>query len=306
MNRTAPARILAGYGLVLAASLAIPQLAFGETDFSVGLEVGVTSDSNVGVVGVGQSGEGDASYHLGLDVGAKFDLTNDTSFSASYDYSSDQYTDYDVFSQQAHSFRGGLRSRFDDVTLGLTYTYIATLLDDEGFLDMQVISPSASGFISDTVYLRTAYSYYDKDFDFLNGRDANSNIFTVDTFIFFDGYRSFLDLRATVEKEDADTDRFDYDGLAVGAFLDLAVDWFGRKTILELGADYRNRDYTTITPSIGAIRQDDKLEFKVALEVPLAEVSYIRGGYKNVNRTSNLPVADYNEQIVSVLFGFEF
>lgn len=306
MNRTTPARILAGSGLILAVSLAIPQLAFGEADFSVGLAAGVTSDSNVGVVGVGQSGEGDASYHFGLDIGAEFDLTNDTSFSVDYDYSSDQYSDYDVFSQQAHSFRGGLRSRFDEVTLGLTYTYITTLLDDEDFLDMQVISPSASGFISDTVYLRTAYSHYVKDFDLLNGRDANSNIFTVDTFIFFDGYRSFLDLRATVEKEDANTDRFDYDGKALGAYLDLAVGWFKRKSVLELGAGYRSRDYTSITPSIGAIRQDEKLEFEVALEVPLAEISYIRGGYKNVNRTSNLPVADYNEQIVSVLFGFEF
>ena len=306
MIRMALARTFAGTGLMFTICMTGPAMADGDAEFSLGLEVGISSDSNVGVDGVGQAGTSDTVYNFGLDAGVKINLTDRVSFNAGYDYSVDQYADYDVFSQQSHSFLGGLRGKLDKVTLGLDYTYIATLLDGEGFLDMQVISPSVSGFFTDTVFLRAAYSRYEKDFDVLNDRNASSDIVTVDAFVFFDGYHSFLDLRATVEQENADTDPFDYDGYAFGAFLDLAVDGLGRENTLELGASYRDRDYDSITPSIAARRQDEKLEFEIALEVPLTEMAHVRGGFKYVDRSSNLPVADYDEHIISIKLGMEF
>lgn len=306
MNRAVLIRSVAGAGLALAIGMAGPSIAAGDADFSLGLEAGIAYDSNVGVAGVGQSGEGDTVYHFGLDAGAEIGLTDNVSLNVAYGFSIDQYQDFSTFSQQNHSILAGLQAQLNDLTLGFTYTYIATLLDGDGFLNMQVISPSIAGFVSDSVYLRAAYTRYEKDFDTLNARDASSDIGNLDAFIFFDEYRSFLNLRATVEQEDADGSRFDYDGFAVGAFLELAVDGFGRENTLELGASYRKRDYENITPSIGTTRRDEKLEFEVALEVPLTEVAHIRGSYKNAVRTSNLPVADYNEQIVSFLLGLDF
>ena len=300
MNRAVLIQSFAG--LVIA--MTGPAMAAGE--FSLGLEAGVTYDSNVGVAGVGQSGDSDIAYHFGLDAGVEFGLTDTVTFNAAYGFSIDQYQDFSAFSQQNHSILAGLQAQLNDVTLGFTYSYIATLLDGDSFLNMQVISPSISGFVSDTVYLRAAYTRHEKDFDTLNARDASSDIGNLDAFIFFDEYRSFVNLRATVEQEDANGSRFDYGGYGAGAFLNLTVDGFGRENTLELGVSYRNRDYESITPSIGTTRQDEKLELEVALEVPLTEMVNIRGGYKNVSRTSNLPVADYNEHIVSFLLGLEF
>jgi hypothetical protein len=306
MNRTTLARSLAGSGFLLAVTVTAPVMADGEPEFSLGLQTGISSDSNVGVAGVNQSGDRDTAYHFGLDAGVTLNVNSTLTLNAGYDYSTDQYVDFDQFSQQNHSLSAGARTKLENVTLGLTYTYIATLLDGDSFLDMQVISPSISGFVADKIYVRAAYSRYEKEFEVLSARDASTDIVTVDTFFFFDGYRSYLDLRATVEQEDADTDPFDYSGYSVGATLSLALDGFGRENTLELGTSYRDRDYDNITPSIGTERQDENMELKVGLEIPLNDTVYVRADYKYADHKSNLAVSNNDEQIVSIEFGIEF
>lgn len=295
---------LAVPGILLA--LIVPQAAFADVKISGGLETGFSSDSNVGVANVGQSGDDDTAWHTSLDVGLATDLTDKVVFKAGYGFASTQYQNLEELSQNAHTWSTAITARFDKAVLEFSYLNIATALDTDDFLDMQVYSPSVSGFVSVDVYMRAAWSRYNKDFVILNDRDASSDIFTLDTFIFFDSYKSFVDVRITLESEDADADRFDYSGTAVGAYLNLAVEAFGLQNTLELGASRRTRNYDAITPSIATRRDDDKLELEIALEVPVGDGAHIRTGYKHVERGSNLPVADYNEQVVSVTFGFDF
>lgn len=213
---------------------------------------------------------------------------------------------YTEFNQISHNLGAGLEVDINGLTLGLSYTYIATMLDGDRFLDMQVLSPSVSTFVTDMIYVRAAYLRYRKDFDVLGARDADTDVGNLSAFFFFDQYRSFWNLSLSFEKEDATLAQYDFDGFEGSASLNYAMEGFGRSNILRLGISYRDRDYDSITPLIGTARQDEKVSLDAALTIPLSEVAQVQGSYTYADRTSNLPVADYQEHVVQLLLGFEF
>ena len=72
---------------------------------------------------------------------------------------------------------------------------------------------------------------------------------------------------------------------------------------LKLGWRGETRDYSTITPSIGEVRDDDRNRYQAELKIPLGEHFFIQFEYEYSDYSSNLESADYSQNLAALQLG---
>ena len=82
----------------------------------------------------------------------------------------------------------------------------------------------------------------------------------------------------------------------------LRWDWLERNNKLELSWRYEDRNYSSITPSIGEKRKDERHRWQFTYEIPLGAQSSLQvyGGYGDYE--SNFPSADYDQNVLGSRF----
>lgn len=290
-------RIPVGLSYLLLTAIAAPAPA--STEISGGAAVGYEYDSNVAVDEVEQaSGRGDNATVMDLDLALDQTFGETVKAGLSYGYSRTDYNQFSNFSRETHILGANLNVDLGDVAAGLGYFYIDALLDGDGFLNYQRLSPSLSGFVSKRWFLRGAYVYADKTIDQSPGRDAESHGGEFDVYFFWRGLRRYINAGYVYKTEDSVAPRFDFDAHSVKLRFLQRFDFYGELAAFELAARYEDRDYSAITPSIGEIRDDDRLRLKAELELPLNTwlVWQLYTSYGDYN--SNLPAAAYEQTVV--------
>lgn len=295
MNRI---QIVTGIALLC---VAVPHaLAAKKKDpFTGEVKIGVKYDSHLSVEDLDlELDQGDTAMVLGAKLQFRpvqedrFDLKLGYAFNGSF------YSDFDQFDLQTHRFNADASTKVGGARLGLDYSYNQIRLDNDGLLDMSMISPYASGFVADRLFLRVQYNRIEKDFDRLVTRDATGDQFGATLFSFFANPRGFFSVSARFDQEDAIDPALDYEGYQLGANLQLPFDFRGRDGKVNFGYSFRTRDYDNITPLIGARREEDRNVFNVTSELPITERMAVELEYRYVDRSSNFPAADYDEQIL--------
>lgn len=297
MNRT---QIVTGIALLC---MAAPHaLAAKQKDpFSAELTVGMRHDSHLSVEEIDlEQADGDTA--MALRTSLRFRPVQEDHFDLElgYTFNGRFYSEFDQFNLQTHRFNADAFTRIGRARLGLDSSYNQIRLDNEGLLDMSTISPYASGFIAERLFLRVQYSRIEKDFDRFITRDATGDQFGATLFRFFGKPRSFFSVTTRFDQEDAVDPALDYTGHLLGANLQLPFDMRGRGGKVNFGYSFRTRDYDNITPLIGVRRDEDRNLFNVTSELPITDRMAIELEYRHVDRRSNFPAADYNEQVLLV------
>ncbi|MCJ7420520.1 hypothetical protein [Sphingomicrobium astaxanthinifaciens] len=282
------------------ATLLAPASALAQDDFSLKLEAGAVYDSQLVVDEIDlEQADGDVAFRLGADLEYQPVDTDAFELEFGYDFGQSIYLDFDEFNLQSHVADVNASTRIAGARLGARYAFSHYRLGGDALFDMQSIAPSISGFVADGVFARAFYTYNDKDFSVLDGRDATGNQLGASVFKFFNNNAGFVSVSGRWEEEDAVDPAFDYDGFVVGADLKLPIAGGRDGPHVQFGIDYRDRDYKAITPSIGEIRTEDRFRGEVELSVPVGAGLSAEIGYRYTNRSSNLPSADYTENRLS-------
>lgn len=269
------------------------------TKFSAEVGIGAEYDSNVSVDELDASSN-ESDYALVFDAELKLDqqLGERTDLSLTYDFSQSNYEEFTELDRQTHLVGADLATKIGDVTTGLSLYYIKALLDGEDFLEYSRGSPYVSGFLAKKWFARGAYVYSDKTIDQREGRDAESHAGELDLYYFRRGLRSYFNLGYKFKDEDAVDDEYDYAANNIKLRYVHRFDVWSDVLKLELSWRYEDRDYSSITPSIGEKRDDERHRFKVDLEYPFLEKGAFQlyAGYSDY--ASNYPSADYDQHVV--------
>ena len=278
-----------------------------ETVVSGQLRLGYEYDSNVSVDELDRSSSvGDDGLLFSADLAVDHDFTDLTSGSLSYSYSRIDYDQFDFLSRETHMLGANLSSSWDPVTAGINYFYIQARLDGDDFLTYHRMSPSVSGFVSRRWFLRAAYVYGDKAIANRPGRDAINHGGEFDAYYFLQGLRRYINVGYVYRDENSRAARFDYTAHQFKVRAVQRFELFSKLSTLELGLRYENRDYSSPTPSIGERRHDERYRAGVELDVPLTDQFrwQLYGGYSDYH--SNLPSADYDQEVVGTRIEFNF
>lgn len=306
---------LTAIGMVAAAWLSLSATAGAQVDdkgkvatsFSFEASAGVEYDSNISVIELDVStASDDFAGVFEAGIGFEAELGQGTEIDLSYDFSQSLHDEFTQFDIQSHRGSIGIEHDFGRVSAGAAYIFADAALGGDGFLTLQQISPFVSGFLGKSVFIRAAYEYRDKNFKNRTDRDAEVHAGGADIFFFIDGIRTYLLGGYKYEDENTVADQFDFTGHNFKFRFVKRLPFRGRDAKLELGWRYEKRNYDSVTPSIGEVREDTRHKLKAELEIPVTDHVYVLVEYEYSDFSSNLPSADYTQNFAGLKVGVEF
>lgn len=278
-----------------------------DSPFSIELSAGAEYDSNVSVNEIDvDTGADDFAAVFDADLGFSHDLGSDTELDLGYSFSQSLHEDFTNFDLQSHFASAGLTHDFGAFDLGGAYRFIYTRLGGSGFLTLQQVSPYVTKFFGKKLFVRADYTYTDKDFHNRIDRDADVHAGGADIYYFLNGVRTYIVVGYKYESEDAVDPQFDFNGHNIKARISQRIPIGERDAKLRLGWRYETRDYSSVTPSIGVERDDDRHRLQAEIEVPFSDWLFGQLDYEYSDFSSNLPSADYKQHVASARLGVRF
>ena len=275
-----------------------------DNGFTAVMSVGLEYDDNLSVIELDQfSSEDDMSLLVDLDLRYTKALTPDTEAEVGYAFSRSFHQDFDEFDIQSHQLSADINHQFGDTKGGLTYRFFDFELDNEQLLDYQQISPYVSRLFGSKLYTRASYTYSRKDYDALadRGRDAKTDAADVDAYYFLDGSKLYLSASYGYRDENANLAQYDYEAHIFKAGVTKKARVLDYDTKMKLSYRYEDRDYSSVTPSIGVARDDTRKRTRFAWEWDINEDINTIFEYEYNDNNSNLSSADYNQNLVSLM-----
>ena len=269
--------------------------------FFIELEGGAEYDSVVSLDELDlSSDEGDTAGLIDATVGVKQPLSDTVELDLSYNYSVIDYQDISEVDQNSHIVSADLTKDLGKLDIGLSGFYVNSDLDDEAFLELARVSPYVSGFFADGWFARGAFVYSDKTNDVNPGRDATAAIGEVDIYHFPSGKPWYINVGVKYRDEDARAARFDYVGNTFKARYVHRLTFWDKKARFELAYRRLNRDYTSVTPSIGRERFDQRDRAGVEFQLSLTPAFDVKAYYTYSDWESNLDSVNFHQHVAGM------
>jgi hypothetical protein len=299
-------------GLALGPALAATapekaELRDSPSAFSAEISAGVEYDDNVSVIDVdNNTGADDFAAVFDGEIEYAPDIGEDSSFALGYSFSQSLYETFDDFNLQSHLASLDASHDLGIFEIGGAYRFAHSRLGGASFLTLNQFSPSIARFFGESVYLRGEYTYTDRNFIGRTDRDGDSHAGAGDAYFFMNGAKTYVALGYRWEKEDTVDPQFDFQGDTFRARFSQRFPVGSRDGHVRVGYRYEIRDYSSITPSIGALREDKRHRVNAEIEVPFGKALFGRLNAEYGDFQSNLPAADFNQTVVSARVGLRF
>lgn len=284
--------------------------------FEVEIAAGAEYDDNISVgqidVNTGQDDFAaviDADFDVGVPLGVRTELD------LGYGFSQSLHKDFTAFDLQSHLATADLSHDFVLFEVGAAGRVAYSRLGGDKFLTMYQANPYIAKFIGDLLYVRAGYTFSDKNFaeqtpippaPALPSRDAKNRAFGGDVYLFLNGVKSYFVAGYERERENALSDEFDYHADNFRVRFSQRFDLGGNDAELSLGFRHERRDYDSVTPSIGAVRDDERNRFQAELELPINDWAFLRAEVEHGDYKSNLPSADFKQNLAGLRLGVRF
>lgn len=291
----------------IAAFCGSPALAAEKPPLAVTVSAGAEYDSNVSIEQSDvNTRQGDVAALLSASADWTIVSNRKASLRVGYDFEQTLYEDKSDFDLQIHGFSTGGSITRGKATLGVDYQFSHVLLGGDKFLDIHMVSPSVGVFVADRVYVRAAYTYWDKSFATSEKLDARTHTIGGDIYRFFGKRKSYVALGVRYDDEDADGAEYRYRAVQGTIRAQMPVHLLGMDAKARFSAALSDRNYRNDTPSIGKPRRETRSTWNAALDLPLSGHISLKPQFRFIDRISNLPVADYREYIGSTSLQYRF
>ncbi len=299
------------FGLIIAGSLAGSVQAQSEDKpkpgFFIELEGGAEYDSVVSLDELDLSSDaGDTALLIDAKVGYTQPFGETVELDLSYEYSVLDYQDFSEVDQNSHIVSADLTKDLGKADIGLSGFYVNSDLDNEAFLELARVSPYVSGFFAKGWFARAAVVYSDKTNDVNPGRDATAAIGEIDLYHFPTGKPWYVNIGYKYRDEDASAARFDYQGNTYKARYVHRLNLLDKQARFELSFRRLDRDYTSVTPSIGRERFDQRDRTSAELELSLTPRLDVELYYTYSDWESNLESVDFNQNVAGLRFRYRW
>lgn len=314
VNPSRSAGVLAsGVALSIMVAAAFPvaaqdtRAAKSKNPFSFELGTGYRYNSRLAVPDLDlASDRGDSAFLLNGGLKLDLDITDRTSFGAGLSFSQVDYQDLSAFDTRIAIGSLELKHDFGGVDTGISYHHAQSDLGGRDYLTYSRLSPHASVDVNERLMLRGAYVHTRKDFDFVPDRDSTTRGLGLDAYFFLNGPRTYVSLGYLHEQNDARAAQFDYSADSYALRFAHNFQLAGLRSRFRVGYRHEQRDYDAVTPSIGMVRDDSRNSFDAQLRVRFTDRLFAELEHEVKDHASNLPAADYSQNVTSLSLGLEF
>jgi hypothetical protein len=221
-----------------------------------------------------------------------------------YDLDQILYFEAHEFDLQSHGFSVDVSERVGPLDAGFSYLYSLNLLDRSRYLDFHDIRTTAGFSPHPSWYGSLSPAIQLKRFEDDTRRDADQlSLGTLQLFALGGWHRYWL-VGLDGVLSDARGNEYDLREIGVQTGFHWPVTVGERQLPLDLRYRYRYRDYSHDTPSIGKERADSIHSLRLRSDVAFARRVSLRLEYEFETSDSNLPSADYTDNVVSATLRF--
>ncbi|MBW0148012.1 hypothetical protein [Marinobacter arenosus] len=286
------------------------------------VETGYEYDSNLNVDELDtSSGQSDQAWVLGAGVEASGRPTDNVKLTGTYDFTSRNYRDNDEFDQDTHLVSADLSYDIGSVTLGASHHFSRSMLASDPFLDYNRSSLYLGKLVGDDVYLRASVLKARKSFEENEARDADTRGLSLDSFLFFNDTRTVFILGFDGNDQDAVSDAYDYQMLAVKTRLKHRFVVSGHENTVKIGWRFEARDYDEPVSSVeqpllsplpgsdtvGSEPRSDRIATAdISYGVGLTDWLTTEASLEYRDYRSTLDSADYDKTVAAVTARAEF
>jgi hypothetical protein len=231
-----------------------------------------------------------------FEAKARVRAVNDAvrSLTFGYDLSQRAHTDFPDLDRQSHRVIADGRVKVGRVDLGASYDFIHFRLGGEGLVDIQGFEPKLTVPIAPGTRLTASYRHENWNFLNLTVRDSDNHLLAISAAHDL-STRTQLTARVRFEKVDAVEPRFDFRGYQLNLRLSFRLPVIECRDSARLEFEYRDRNYGSITPSMGARRREDRVVITGTSDLYLSESVGVRTIVRYTDRNSNFPASNYEE-----------
>jgi hypothetical protein len=280
----------------------------GSRPFSFEAAAGLEYDSNVDVIDLEtQTALGDFAgiFDFTAEYETKVGRRGELGFG--YEFEEELRFDLTDFSSQMHVGTIDYSRKIGDLTIGAGYRLSHYRLGGDGFLRINRIRPFAAiRAFSGKAMFRASYFFKDKRFIERPDRSSEVHAVGADVFYYLNGRKTYLIAGYRFETEDAAAPQFDFDSHHVSLRFLQRIPLNRRSVRLQIGWRYEDRDYKSVTPSIGIVRDDSRNRVNASLEAPLGERFFAEAEFQRDFFDSNLPAADFDQSVTSLRLGARY
>ena len=285
----------------------VPMGAIAETQVGGSISVGYSYDDNVSVDEIEtSSGRGDQAVEYGARLELKHSFTTALKTTLSASHTSTNYREFSALDRDTNAFSGNVAYDFSKTSASVNYFYINARIDGSDFLTYQRVSPAISFFTGKQWYWRLAYVSGNKDFETRRGRSATISGYEIDSYYFLQGLKSYFNFGVTTREEDSLAANYDYDSYSIKARWTNRFQWLDRDAKFELSIKYEDRDYLARSWGISELRSDQRLRTRARLTLETWKDTKLQMFVSYNDYTSNLPTADYEQQVAGLKFIYDF
>lgn len=244
---------------------------------------------------------GDFAAVVDLDLDYEKRFAQGTDVRLGYSLAQKNYFEETEFDLQIHNFSVDLKQNFEDFDIGLQGYHVLARLDRDELLSFQHVSPYVTAFVTRRLYFRAGYFYRNKDFPDNRDRDGDVHAGDADLYFFLDGTRNYLVAGIRYENENTRAPQFDFNGRQFELRYSRRFDLYGDRPVrVRLDWRFEDRDYRSITPSLGERRDDRRQRWRARLDLPINKRLTTLLTYQHRSHESNLPSADFADNRVEI------
>ncbi|WP_304634600.1 hypothetical protein [Pseudoalteromonas sp.] len=279
--------------------------------FNAHAQIGLTSNSDLAIKELDViSSQSDTGTLLSAGLSAEFKATDALKFTPSYRYENTNYHTLDQYDLSLHQYGLDTNYKLAHTDIGFRYDGATAQVANKTFLTLDQGSLYIGHFVNNTTYLRAALKAGEKQFTTQPARDAQSLGLDTSLFYFINQGNTMLLLGASLDKEEATEQQYDFSGWTLNTRVSHTFTAFGNTNKASIGWRYQDKDYqenhndmlTEPTPSRDESRHVLTAHWQLSLLDSLSLITEAEYG----DYQSQLEVNTYTQSIASISLRAEF
>jgi hypothetical protein len=294
--------VLASLPLALASPKESPNITW-----EAEVNAGILNDSNVALDELDQnSTQGDTATQWRTKVGSKVQISDRVELKISASLSDKSFQDFDQFDLRTSLLTLQSSYDFSAFKLGGGIRSISTDLASNSFLSSQQLYVFATHRLNKQWFFRGELNFADKEFDQQSNRDTSREKIGIDAYYFLDDTKKYWSYGFSFGDEQSDTnnDQFSRNNGTLKIKYSQLMPVFGRDIRVDARLRYQSRDYDAVDPRIGEVRDDNRYRAAISAKIPITGNWFMLGEYEFSDYSSNLPSADYSQNLFSIKVGW--
>lgn len=264
-------------------------------------------NSNVSVTELDNvSGADDRQLHLYAGVKYRTVIGPKTSLTARASYSQTTHSKFSRFDLQTNYLSADIVRDIGKLDIGVYSSFYDSKLNHNGFISSWRVSPYVKKRFGKKVLTRLYYAHSDKNFDVFKSRNAHENEGGLSLYYFLHGSREYIQTQYAHKQVNSTGPQFDYGANKALIRYNRRFTYHKKRLRVRAAYRYEQRDYNHPTPSISAIRHDKRHRFIGDIEIPFNKKIFGKFEYQHAINHSNLPVVDYNRDLLTATIGARF